>query len=112
MAHLQTQGWEAAVALPHQFNLGQQDGERVSYTLQVDLLELPKQPLAIYVPKLSLSGQVFVNGHFLGACAAGTLENSSCMHRPQWFAAPALYWRTGRNEIRFAMYTDTTEING
>jgi signal transduction histidine kinase len=112
LAHLQTQGWEAAVALPHQFNLGQQDGERVSYTLQVDLLELPKQPLAIYVPKLSLSGQVFVNGHYLGACAAGTLENSRCMHRPQWFAAPALYWHTGRNEIRFDMYTDTTEVNG
>jgi len=112
VAHFQARGLQEEVALPHQLKAGKVEGTKVSYSLQLDLDQLPKTPLGVYVPKLSMSGEVFVNGQYLGACEIGALETLRCMHRPQLFIAPPIYWRLGPNEIRFDIYTDTTEING
>lgn len=111
-AQLQAKGLQEAVTLPHQLKPGRLEGQRINYILQVDLDKVPKEPLAIYVPKMALSGKIFVNGHDMGACAAGALENLRCMHRPQLITTPAVVWQLGRNEIRFEIYTDSTEING
>jgi signal transduction histidine kinase len=111
-ASLQVQGRQEAVTLPHQLKPGQLEGEKINYTLQVDLDSVPVAPLAIYVAKMALSGKVSVNGHDVGACGEGALENLRCMHRPHLFTTPAVFWQLGRNDIRFEIYTDSTEING
>jgi len=112
LASLEAKGIQENVTLPHQVTAGKLEGTKLSYRLHLDLDQLPEKPLGIYVPKLSMSGEAFVNGQSLGACAIGTLETLRCMHRPHLFIAPPVYWQQGRNEIRFEIYTDTTEING
>ncbi len=111
-AQMQVNGIQEFVRLPHEFKSEEFEGNRAIYTLQVDLDHVPAEPLAIYIPKLSLAGQVFVNGQYLWACGHGSLEKLRCMHRPQLISIPAISWRVGYNEIRVEIFADTTEING
>jgi signal transduction histidine kinase len=100
------------VTLPHQLELDQYENDLVSYTLQINLDKLPVNPLAIYVPKFSLSGRVFVNDQYLGTCAWGALEKLRCLHKPQFFTPHISFWKLGLNTLRFDIYTDSSEING
>jgi signal transduction histidine kinase len=111
-ARLQTPAGSENVTLPHALKPGQFRGELLSYVLQVDVAQWPAKPWAIYIPKMALSGRVYVNGQYLGACGLGPLEKLRCMHRPYVFTVPMSFWHVGRNEIRVDIYTDATEING
>lgn len=113
-ATLQGLGPERTVSLPNM--LTPQDflpqGSTVSYTLRVDLPELPLKPLGIYVRKMSLSGTVYVNGQLSESCERGELKDIRCLHRPYLFTTAPSLWKAGANELRFEVYANARQSNG
>ena len=107
-------GPEKVVNLPHMMAATdfEPKGSLVSYTLQIDLPTLPEEPLAIYVPKMSLAGNVYVNGQFFGACEPGQLPEVRCLHLPYLSNIPISFWKLGSNEIRFEIYANARQSNG
>lgn len=88
------------------------DGSKVHYRLQVMLTQLPDQPVGIYVPKVSLSGRLFVNGELAASCEVGDLEDLRCLHQPYLFSIPASLWRQGANTVEFEVYATDRQMNG
>lgn len=94
---------------PHEFAA---HGETVSFALNLELPHIPSQPLGVFVPKMSLSGALYVNGHWVGNCGAEALELSRCLHRPHLFTPPLGLWRQGVNELEFRVWTNSQQMNG
>lgn len=105
---------EKKVNLPHKLAVQDFDpqGSSVSYSLLLNLAVLPEKPLGIYVPKMALSGKVFVNGKLFDACGRGLPQEVRCLHRPYLFTVPPLFWQLGANEIRFEIYANARQSNG
>lgn len=70
------------------------------------------EPLGIYVPKMSLSGRVALNGEFIGACEVGALSEARCLHRPYLFVPPLSHWRNGPNTLEFEIFATSRQMNG
>ncbi|HPB76932.1 MAG TPA: hypothetical protein PLY96_16990, partial [Chromatiaceae bacterium] len=102
------------VPLPHVLLPGDipSAGGRVHYRLELDLPAAPRELLGIYVPKLSLSGQVSLNGQWVGACGLAPLEDLRCLHQPHLFVPPRDLWRPGINVIEFEIYANSRQMNG
>jgi hypothetical protein len=113
-ALMQGLGPPQAVTLPHQLAAKDFDrqGGLVAYTLTVNLPAAPERPLGIYVPKIALSGKLFINGQLYGPCERGALDQVRCLHRPHLFGASTQFWRAGPNELRFEIYADGRQSNG
>ena len=113
-AQLTSQAGERLVSLPNV--LTPEDfaaqGSIVQYQMFVTLDTLAQQPLALYVPKLSLAGNISINGKYLESCAVGQLEQLRCLHQPYLFVVPADFWRVGNNSIRFDIYATPRQMNG
>jgi signal transduction histidine kinase len=104
---------ETPVRLPHQVAAADvpQGGGRARYRLQLDLPPSVKDP-AIYVPKLSRSGRLTLNGDDVGACGPRPLEELRCHHQPQYFAPVRSDWKDGRNELEFEIHLTPRQANG
>jgi signal transduction histidine kinase len=102
------------VVLPHRMQTGQYmpDGELISYHLKLNLVGLPQNPLGIYVPKLSLSGSVFLNGEWVANCSNERLSHSRCLHRPHLFIPPLRMWKKGANDLTFKLLVNNQQMNG
>lgn len=113
-AVVQGLGPAQAITLPHKLAAKDFDpkGGLVAYTLMVDLPAVPALPLGIYVPKIALSGKLYINGHLHGPCERGALNHVRCLHRPHLFSASPQFWRAGANELRFEIYADDRQSNG
>ena len=113
-ASLLGQRGEHPVHLPHVLQPGDMPlgGGRVHYRLVLDLPEVPREPLGIYVPKLSLSGQVSLNGQWVGVCGLAALEDLRCLHQPHLFVPPLGLWQAGTNVIDFEIYANPRQMNG
>jgi signal transduction histidine kinase len=113
-ASLQSLSGTRVVSLPHMLASTDfaPEGGTVTYTLQIDLPQTPPASLGIYVPKMALSGHVYVNGHRFTSCERGELKDVRCLHRPYLFSTPASIWQPGRNEISFEIYASARQSNG
>ncbi len=80
--------------------------------MTLDLPAPPEQALGVYVPKMSLAGALYVNGHWVGNCGAEALELSRCLHRPHLFTPPLSLWQQGRNELEFRVWVNGQQMNG
>ena len=105
---------ERVVMLPHQ--LPKDDflskGSKVIYIFSLHLNELPENQLGIYIRKMSLAGRLVINGHQLGQCELGDLENLRCLNRPYMFVPPLEYWSKGVNKIEVEIFASGRQING
>ena len=105
---------ERMVTLPHQ--LPKEDffrkGSKVVYRVSLHLNELPESQLGIYIRKMSLAGRLSINGHQLGQCELGDLENLRCLNRPYMFVPPLEYWSKGLNQIEVEIFASGRQING
>jgi signal transduction histidine kinase len=105
---------ERMVTLPHQ--LPKEDffskGSKVVYRVSLHLNELPESQLGIYIRKMSLAGRLSINGHQLGQCELGDLENLRCLNRPYMFVPPLEYWSKGLNHIEVEIFASGRQING
>ncbi|MDH4391516.1 MAG: hypothetical protein QE285_08845 [Aquabacterium sp.] len=88
------------------------NGGRVRYRVTVDLAQLPAERLGILVRKLNLSGQVSLNGHWVGACGSGDLERLICHYRSFVVEPAPVLWRQGRNDIDIEVYAIPHLANG
>lgn len=113
-AVLSSPSGERQVSLPNllQPNDFAPAGGRVRYTLQIELPAPPAEPLGIYVSKVSLSGQLALNGQPLGACEPGPLEELRCLHRPYLFVPPVGLWQAGTNTIEVEVFANQRQMNG
>ena len=105
---------ERVVTLPHRLETDDfpPGGGQVRYRMKVDLPSRPREPLGIYVRKLSLSGRVILNGESIGACGLGDLKNLRCLHQPQLFVPPVSLWQAGLNTLEFEIYANDRQMNG
>ena len=87
-------------------------GGRVRYRVTMDLAQLPAARLGILVRKLSLSGQVSLNGNWVGACGGGELERLICHYRSFVVEPAPSLWRQGRNDIDIDVYAIPYLANG
>lgn len=113
-AQLHTASTDAWVDLPYRLKAHEfkPQGETVVFALTLDLPTLPDKPLAVYVPKLSLSGAFYLNGHWVANCGAETLALSRCLHRPHLFTPPMNLWQPGVNELVFRILSNNQQMNG
>ncbi|MBU3738073.1 MAG: hypothetical protein FGM55_03860 [Rhodoferax sp.] len=113
-AQLTSDAGSRSVALPNALQPDDfsRPGGRVRYRLGFVLTSVPQQPLGVLVRKLSLSGQVYLNGQWIGSCALGPLEQIRCLHKPNLFAPPLSVWRQGRNVLEFEIYANDRQANG
>jgi signal transduction histidine kinase/CheY-like chemotaxis protein len=102
------------VTLPHVLSAAQipPGGGRVRYQLSLHLDAAPAEALGVYIPKLSVSGQLSLNGVVVGACAIGALEDLRCLHQPSLFVPPPALWRAGDNQIAIELYVNDRQMNG
>jgi signal transduction histidine kinase len=113
-AHLVSASTDTWVDLPYRLKPQEfaAQGETVRFALNLELPHMPTQPLGVFVPKMSLSGALYVNGHWVGNCGAEALELSRCLHRPHLFTPPLGLWRQGVNELEFRVWTNSQQMNG
>jgi len=78
----------------------------------LDMPEAPQGPLAVLIPKLSLSGSVFINGFFVNSCGQGPLEALRCLHTPLFLTTPASVWRAGENVIEIEVFATPRQVSG
>lgn len=105
---------ERAVDLPNTLAASEFEprGGRVKYRLKVVLDAPPDEALGIYVPKMSLSGLLVLNGEQIGACAFGELERLRCLHQPHLFVPPRSHWRVGENLLEVEIFANGRQVNG
>ncbi|NCA72231.1 MAG: PAS domain S-box protein [Sphingobacteriia bacterium] len=87
-------------------------GGRVRYRLRFDLPVQPVDSLGVFVPKLSLAGQLSLNGVLVGACGIGALDRLRCLHQPQLFVPPPSLWQAGTNTLEFEIHANARQMNG
>ncbi len=105
---------EQPVSLPHVLpkDAVPAEGTRLRFHLAVDLAAAPSEPLGLYIERVSRSGRVFVNGHEVGSCAPGPLEDLRCVRHPIWLQVPPGLWRAGPNAIEVEVYANRMQMNG
>lgn len=114
-ATLVSAGGQRTVELPHVLAPADfaPEGSTVRYRLQFDRPAAPAgEPLAIYVPKMSLAGRLVLNGEQIGACELGPLQDLRCLHRPYLFVPPLSHWRDTGNTLEFEIYATSRQMNG
>ncbi|TFH70303.1 sensor domain-containing diguanylate cyclase [Gammaproteobacteria bacterium LSUCC0112] len=102
------------VTLPHILQDAQISNTtgRVFYVLRFERPADVTESLAIYIPKMSLSGRVFLNGHDLGGCATGPLESVRCLNRPILLSPPPSTWVEGDNTLELEVFANKRQMNG
>ena len=113
-AVLRSQSGERTVPLPHALEATDfvAEGSTVQYRFSVNLTEVPANQMAVFIPKISLSGRIYLNGQFLDACAIGDLKLLRCLHQPNFFQVPAGLWRAGVNVFDVEVYANHRQTNG
>lgn len=87
-------------------------GDRVKYRLLVALPRAPHGHLGIFIPKMSVSGSVYLNGKWIADCEHGPIERARCLHRPYLFTPADALWKEGENVIDVEVYVNPRQMNG
>lgn len=105
---------QRVVTLPNVLEAGDFEPQSgmVHYRLSLHLDQKPEAALGVYVPKMSVSGSLSVNGHDAASCGIGPLEDLRCLHQPQLFVVPSEFWRVGTNTLDFVIYATDRQMNG
>lgn len=113
-AQVTTASGTRSVTLPHMLSADDfaPQGQLVRYRMTVDLPAAPTQAMGIAAAKISLAGRILLNGHDLGSCAPGDLDEVRCVFQPQWRHAGATLWRAGTNDIVVEVWATSKQANG
>jgi signal transduction histidine kinase len=101
------------IQLPHRWATthGAYEGS-MWYRFRVRLADAPVQPWAVYMPRVNMNGQVWVNGvpmAFNGSLTAPVTRN---WYVPQLVQVPPGTWRAGDNEIVIHVVSGYLSRNG
>lgn len=113
-ARLVRSDFAGPVTLPHVVakKATDHDGTTFTYVLDFDLPAEPGVNWAIYVPKLSVWGDAWLNGAPIGPCAPGRAEMTRCLHQPAFWFPDRSLWRPGKNRIVFHIWGDDRQMVG
>lgn len=113
-ATLISQAGQRQVDLPHVLTKADfaPNGGLVHYRSAINLPDTVSQPIGVYIPKVSLSGRLYVNGALAESCEVGRLEDLRCLHQPYLFVIPAKLWKQGVNTLDFEVYATSRQMNG
>jgi signal transduction histidine kinase len=101
------------VSLPHRWAVthGSYEGS-MWYRFRVTLPDIPGQPWAVYMPRVNMNGQVWVNGvpmAFEGSLSEPVSRN---WYTPQLVRVPPGTWKVGENDIRIHVVSGYISRNG
>jgi signal transduction histidine kinase len=113
-ASLHSLSGERQVQLPHLLLASDfaPQGSLVRYRIEWPLQEVPTEPQAVYVPKMSLSGRLFVNGALADSCGHGPLQELRCLHQSQLLHVPNSLLHPGLNTLEFEIHATARQMNG
>lgn len=102
------------VQLPHELESVDfpANGGTVKYHLDFVLPDVTDSPLGFYIPKISLSGRLYLNGHLVATCGNARLEHLRCLHQPQFYKIPVALLRPGQNTLVVEVYATSRQNNG
>jgi signal transduction histidine kinase len=105
---------ERTVTLPHvlvneEFNA---NGSNVRFRMNVNLPQAPKQPLGVFINKISLAGALYLNGQLIDKCAVGDIDRLRCLHHPLLFKPATKQWHAGNNTLEIEVHGNHGQVNG
>lgn len=113
-ARLTTGKVDRMVRLPHAMSdleVAESDG-RARLHMEFVLPKPLSASVGIYIPKMSISGNLTINGHNVGSCAPGNLESVRCLHQPTFYEVPSGILTLGRNSLELDLFVNDRQING
>jgi signal transduction histidine kinase len=114
-ATLTTPSRTVDVTLPHALPAADfvPAGSVVTYRLHVPRPAATNdEPLALYLPRMSSSGRVLLNGEEVGRCADGPLSRIRCVQHPTMITPPPAAWQSGDNVIDVDVFANAMQVNG
>ena len=105
-------GWQS-VAIPHEWTNAEADYSHGWYRFRLQLDEQPDK-YAVYLWRLAMNAEVWVNGQFVGSGGQMSEPISRNWNRPLLFAVPRSIWKPGTNtvDIKLATYPGWGSMNG
>lgn len=88
-----------AVSLPHEWRDFSPELRAARYETSVELTTAPAEPLAVYIPSLSMNAAVFVNGARIGDGGSLIEPRAQQSFQPLLFRVPDALLRSGANSI-------------
>jgi signal transduction histidine kinase len=88
-----------ATALPHLWREGCPDCSTQWYRIDRALAELPREALAVYLPRVADNAALYLNGRLLGQGGRFADPVARLGARPLWVQAPAALWQPGENRL-------------
>lgn len=89
----------APAALPHRWSHDCAACSTLWYRLDSEMTELPREPLAIYLPAVRDNAAIYLNGRLLGQGGRFADPVARLASRPLWVSAPAVVWQPGANRL-------------
>ncbi len=105
----------AAVTLPHALSADDfvARGSTVRYHLHLDRpLTTDDDPASLFLPRVSSSGRMLLNGIEVGRCADGPLDRIRCVQFPWIVTPPASLWLDGDNVIEVEVFATAMQVKG
>jgi hypothetical protein len=115
VATLASPGRTTDVALPHA--LSAEDfsaaGSTVTFHLRVPRPSMrTDDALSLYLPRISSSGRMSLNGVEVGRCADGPLDRIRCVQHPWIVTPPSSAWKDGDNDVDIEVFANAMQVNG
>lgn len=102
-----------SVRLPHRWSQTHRElTGSLWYRLNAPLPTLPPQTWAVYVPKVSMNAEVWINGVSLGAVGSMEPPLSANWYTPLMFTVPPSLWKVGDNVVEVRVSGDSVSRSG
>jgi signal transduction histidine kinase len=95
-----------SVTLPHDWLTGKHNESSTVYRVEWMLNQPPKELWALFLPRVSMQADVFVNGHLLGRGGSITGPMTLSWNLPLYFPIPTALLHPGKNEIAVRVTAD------
>lgn len=102
-----------SVRLPHRWSQTHRElTGSLWYRLNVPLSALPAQTWAVYLPKVSMNAEVWVNGVSLGVVGSMEPPLTANWYTPLMFTVPPSLWKVGDNALEVRVSGDSVSRSG
>ena len=101
------------VSLPHRWSqTHRQLTGSLWYRLNAPLYKLPLDTWAVYLPKVSMNAEVWVNGVSLGVVGSMAPPLTANWYTPLLFTVPPSLWKVGDNTVQVRVSGDSVSRSG
>ena len=102
--HEPESAWRS-VSLPHNWDESEPGKGGVGvYRTRLFLLEIPKEPIGFYLPKLSMNAEILLNGVSIGSGGSMQEPVARYWNQPLYLVLPTGLWRVGDNIVQIRVF--------